>query len=100
MLDAQITHRASSNLAAFPPGWTFERSAAENGQVRYTCFVRIPPNVQDPEPIVRFTDRNSNLYYSYRGYTRRFGQSTEFIEAARQLDLWIRTGPKPDEPAT
>jgi hypothetical protein len=51
-------------------------------------------------PIVRFTDRNGNLYYSYLGYTRRFRQNADWTGAATQLDEWIRTGPKPDEPGT
>jgi hypothetical protein len=48
--------------------------------------------------IVRFADRNGNLYYSYLGYTRRFGQNTDWIAAATEIDKWIRTGPRPDEP--
>lgn len=99
-VDAQIAHRPNSSLGIFSPGWTFGRPAMVNGQVQYTCFARIPPGTHDATSIVRFTDRNGNLYYSYLGYTRRFGQSTEFIHAAAQLDQWIRTGPKPDEPAS
>jgi len=99
-VDAQIAHRTNSGLAFFPPGWSFGRPVTENGQVRWTCNARIPQNVHDAAPIVRFTDRNGNLFYSYRGYTRRFGQNTDFIGAATQLDEWIRTGPKPDEPAS
>jgi hypothetical protein len=98
-LDAQIAHRSNSGLGILPPGWTFMGPAVENGQVRYTCYARVPPQTHDAGSIVRFTDRNGNLYYSYRGYTRRFGQNTDFIDAANQLDQWIRTGPKPDEPA-
>jgi hypothetical protein len=66
--------------------------------VRYTCFAQVPPGVHAPAAIVRFTDRSGNFYYSYRGYTRRFGQNTEWMDAVRQLDLWIQTGPKADEP--
>jgi hypothetical protein len=99
-LDAQIVHRTDSNLGMFPPGRTFGRPVAENGQVRYTCPVHIPQHASAAAPIVRFTDRNGCLYYSYLGYARRFGQNTDWMDAARQLDLWIRTGPKPDEPAT
>ena len=98
-LDAQIAHHANSGIGILPPGWTFVGPAMENGQVRYTCYARVPPQTHDATAIVRFTDRNGNLYYSYRGYTRRFGQNTDFIDAANQLDQWIRTGPKPDEPA-
>jgi hypothetical protein len=99
-VDAQIVHRANSNLGIFPPGRSFTRAATANGQVQYTCFAHVPPGTHDATSIVRFTDRNGNLYYSYLGCTRRFGQNTDFIEAAAELDRWIRTGPKPDEPAS
>jgi hypothetical protein len=98
-VDAQIAHRANSGIGILPPGWTFGQPATVNGQAQYTCYARVPPQTHDATAIVRFTDRNGNLYYSYRGYTRRFRQNTEFIDAANQLDQWIRTGPKPDEPA-
>jgi hypothetical protein len=75
-LDAQIAHRTNTNLGTFSPGRSFENPVTENAQVRYMCFVRVPPNVQDATPTVRFTDRNGHRYYSYRGYARRFGQNT------------------------
>jgi hypothetical protein len=86
-------------MTIYPPGWTFGRPVTENGQVRWTCNARAP-QAPDAVPIVRFTDRNGNLYYSYHGYTRRFAQNTDFMRAAMQLDEWIRTGPKPDEPGS
>jgi hypothetical protein len=99
-LDAQIAYQANSGLGMLPPGWTFGSPVTENGQMRYTCYAHVPDQTHDATPIVRFTAGNGALYYSYRGYTRRFGQNTEFINAAMQLDMWIRTGPEPDEPAT
>jgi Skp family chaperone for outer membrane proteins len=99
-IDARIAHRANSGLGILSPGWSFGRPVTENSQVRYTCSAHVPQQVHDAAPIVRFTDRNGNLYYSYLGYTRRFGQNTDWIGAATQLDQWIRTGPKPDEPST
>ena len=82
-LDAQIAHRSNSGLGILPPSWTFMGPATKNGQVRYTCYARVPPQTHDATSIVRFTDRNDNLYYSYRGYTLRFGQNTEFVDAAK-----------------
>lgn len=99
-IEAQIAHHTNSSLGTIPPGWIFGRPITENGQVRYACSAHIPQQVTDATPIVRFTDRNGNLYYSYLGYTRRFSQNTDWIGAATQLDQWIRTGPKPDEPGT
>lgn len=99
-VDAQIAYQTNSGLGILPPGWVFGRPATENGQVRYTCSAHVPQQVNNSAPIVRFTDRNGNLYYSYLGYTRRFGQSTDWIDAAATLDQWIRIGPKPDQPNT
>jgi hypothetical protein len=48
------------------------------------------------KPIIKFVDWHGNLYYQYRGYTRRFPQSTDFGTAVARLDEFIRTGPKPD----
>jgi hypothetical protein len=47
-------------------------------------------------PIIRFVDWHGYRYYQYRHYTDRFGQNNDYLDAARQLDLWVRTGPKPD----
>jgi hypothetical protein len=45
---------------------------------------------------MRWVDWHGNRYYQYRHYTERFGQDTEWLEAAQKIDQWIRTGPKPD----
>ena len=45
---------------------------------------------------MRFVGWRGNLYYQYRHYTQRFGQNTEWGDAAQAIDQWIRTGPKPD----
>ena len=94
---AEIGHRTNSGLGTNSPGWAFERTVTENAEVRYTCFARVNPQVRDPAPIVRFADRNGNLYYSYLGYTRRFSQNTDWVTAAIEIDKWVRTGPRPDE---
>lgn len=99
-IDARIIHQTNSGLGILPTGWTFGRPSIENGQARYVCSAGVPHQVIKAVPIVRFTDRNDNLYYSYLGYTRRFGQNTDWTGAATQMDRWIRTGPKPDEPGT
>jgi hypothetical protein len=51
---------------------------------------------REAESIIRFTDWHGNLYFRYRGYTIRGKQNTTFLGAAQEIDLWIRTGPKPD----
>jgi hypothetical protein len=50
-------------------------------------------------PIIRFVDWRGNLYYQYNHYTERFPQNTDFPQAITTLDLWHRTGPKPDPDA-
>jgi len=30
-----------------------------------------------------------------RAHSQRFGQNADWMDAAKALDLWIRTGPKP-----
>jgi len=95
---AEIGYQTNSGIGTIPPGWAFERTVTENGEVRHICFARVNPQVNDPAPIVRFADRNGNLYYSYRGYTRRFSQNTDSITAATEIDKWIRTGPSCGRP--
>jgi hypothetical protein len=97
-LDARIAYRTNSGIGIAPAGWSFERQVRESGQVRYMCWAEVGEQLGDAEPIVRFADPTGNLYYSYLGYTRRFGQNADFSEAARQIDQWDRTGPRPDEP--
>ena len=46
-------------------------------------------------PIIRFVDWHGNRYYQYRGYTMRFGQQAEWIDAAIEIDKFIRTGRNP-----
>jgi hypothetical protein len=93
-VEARIAHRTGTIGIGRP----FERLVTENGLVRYRCLAAVSNQLTDPAPVVRFTDRNGNLYYSYRGFTRRFSRNTGFHEAAAEIDKWVRTGPKPDEP--
>lgn len=97
-LDARIAHRANGGISTLGAGWSFDRPDAQNGQVRYTCRAEVSGQLADPAPVVRFTDRNGTLYYSYLGFTRRFGQNTDFHQAAVEIDKWVRRGPEPDEP--
>lgn len=99
-LDARIAHRTNNSIGTLGTGWSFDRPVTENGQVRYTCNAQVGSQVRDPAPVVRFTDSYGNLYYSYLGFTRRFSQNADFHEAAVEIDKWVRTGPKSDEPAT
>jgi hypothetical protein len=97
-VDAQITHWSGSSLGTLPLGHAGLEPIAQDGRTRYDFPAAIPPHAQRPAVIVRFADRHGNLYYSYLHQTRRFPQNTDWLTAAAQIDQWIRTGPKPDEP--
>jgi len=96
-VDAQIVYHTNSGLGQFPPGWTFGPPSVENGQVRYTCYAGVSPEVHDAAPIVRFTDRNGHLYYSLHGHTQRFPHDADWVIAATEIDRWLRLGPSPDD---
>jgi hypothetical protein len=64
-------------------------------RVYYAFWAEAPYRAPDAAPIMRFVDWHGNRYYQYRHYTGRFGQNTDWADAARKLDEWIRTGPKP-----
>jgi hypothetical protein len=96
-VSAQIAHQTNSGIGILPTGHGGDPAKTENGQTVYRIWAAVPEQAFQAAPIVRFTDRHGNLYYAYRQQTQRFPQNTDFIAAARQIDLWIRTGPKPDE---
>jgi hypothetical protein len=63
--------------------------------VHYGFWAEAPETRPWPAPIIRWVDWHGSRYYQYRNYTERFGQNTDFLEAAMKIDEWIRTGPKP-----
>jgi hypothetical protein len=97
-VDVQIVHNSSGSLALRPAGHSGDPASTENGHVYYRFWAEIPEQLFQPSPIVRFVDRHGNLYYSLKGHTSRFPQSTDPSTAAVQIDKWIRTGPRPDGP--
>jgi hypothetical protein len=98
-INARMAGQSNSGLTIFGTGWSFKAPEFAEGLVRYCCPVSLNSQQSSATPVVRFTDANGWQYYWYRGNTRRFGQNTDFHEAAAEIDLWIRTGPNPDEPA-
>jgi len=50
---AEIGYRTNSGLGTISLGWTFERTVTENGEVRYTCFARVNPQVEPGPSSVR-----------------------------------------------
>ncbi len=99
-VEAQIVHNSSGSVALRPAGHSGDEPVIENGRTVIRMWAEIPAQLFEPYPIVRFTDRHDNRYYVYRQHTQRFPHNTDWPAAAVQLDQSIRTGPKPDEPAT
>jgi hypothetical protein len=62
----------------------------------YYSFWAEFPTVGIANPIMKFVDWHGNLFYQYRHYTQRFSQNTDFNQAWQAIDIWSRTGPKPD----
>jgi hypothetical protein len=65
----------------------------DDRRIYYTFWASLNPG---DAPIIRFVDWHGNRYYQYEHYTERFPQNTDWPEAIRALDRWMRTGPKPD----
>jgi len=97
-VDAQIVHNSNGNLALRPTGHRGDPPVTEHGRTVVRMWAEMPGQLFEPVPIIRFVDRHGNLYYSYRQRTQRFPENTDWIKAAAGLDLWNRTGPKPNDP--
>jgi hypothetical protein len=97
---AHIAHWTSGNLGVASIGHSGNGPVTRDSRVWYTFPARVPPAAQLPEVLVSFVDRHGNLYYSLKNHTMRVPQSTEPASAASQIDLWLRTGPRPDDPAS
>jgi hypothetical protein len=98
-VDAMIVFRSGGSLSLADPRWGWEPPVTENGQTLFRRWAEITNRMEDPAVIVRFADPHGNLYYAYGQQTWRFPQNTDWITAATEIDHWIRTGPKPDEPS-
>jgi hypothetical protein len=97
-VEVQIVHwTGGGNLGILPIGHAGDPAVTEHGRIWHRFWADIPDGLYRPVPIVRFTDRNGNLYYSFRHQTWRLSQTADFITAAQQIDQWVRMGPKPDE---
>jgi hypothetical protein len=96
----QLGGQAGSGISILPTGHSGSPPYLDNGSTvrEYPAQVNLEQPVQFA-PIISFVDRHGNLYFQYKGHTERFPQITQFIDAARIIQNWLDTGPKPDEPA-
>jgi len=93
-VDAALAGWVRSNFGSRPLGHSGDEPRVDKHRIYYGFWTHTP---QPGEyPIVRWVDWHGNRYYQYRHYTERSGQNTDFLQAAQTIDVWIRTGPKPD----
>jgi hypothetical protein len=95
-LDGRWVLTRSGNLSIVGFGFGADKPTVDENRTAYSFRANIPSTDPDAEPIIRFVDWHDNQYYQYRHYTERFGQNTDFTQAAIKIDEWIRTGPKAD----
>lgn len=95
-VDGSLVVQANSGLSIVSFGHSGDEPYIDEQRIYYTFWAAVPVTASRAAPIMRFVDWHGNLYYQYRHYTQRFGQNTDWGEAARVIDEWIRTGPKPD----
>lgn len=93
-VDGQLAGWRTSQMGATGFGHAGDEPWVDENRVHFGFWSHSPDRGE--YPIIRFVDWHGNRYYQYRHYTDRFGQNTDYLDAAQQLDSWIRTGPKPD----
>jgi hypothetical protein len=86
-----LAHKAGGGLTGF--GHAGNPPEVDDRRIYYTFWASVKPG---DTPVVRFVDWHGNRYYQYEHYTERFPAGTDWPDAIRALDQWIRTGPKPD----
>lgn len=95
-VDGRIVHQTNGGLGILPFGHSGDDPYIDGERIYYPFWAEVSDSLFNPHPIMKFVDWHGNLYYQYRHYTERFSHNTDFGEAAQAIDLWIRTGPKPD----
>jgi hypothetical protein len=91
-----LVFQANNGLGITGFGHGGDEPYIDEQRIYYSFWAAVPVPAPDATPLMRFVDWHGNLYYQYRNYTKRFPQNTDWSEAARVIDQWIRTGPKPD----
>ena len=95
-VDGNLAFQTNSGLGITGFGHAGDEPYIDEQRIHYAFWAAVPATTPNATPIMRFVACHGNLYYQYRHYTQRFPQNTDWSEAARVIDLWIRTGPKPD----
>jgi len=95
-VDGSLVVQSNNGLSIISFGHGGDDPYIDEQRIYYAFWAAVPVTATNAAPIMRFVDWHGNLYYQYRHYTQRFPQNTDWGEAARVIDEWIRTGPKPD----
>jgi len=95
-VEGRLVNQTNSSLGITGFGHAGNEPYIDEQRIYYAFWAVVPATAPKAAPIMRFVDWHGNLYYQYRHYTQRFSQNTDWSEAARVIDQWIRTGPKPD----
>jgi hypothetical protein len=75
--------QGNSGLAITPFGHSGDEPYIDEQRIYYGFWAEVPPKALRADPIMRFVDWHGNLYFQYRHYTQRFGQNTDWGEAAQ-----------------
>jgi hypothetical protein len=95
-IEGRLLYQANSGLGILPFGHADDEPYIDEQRIYFAFWAAVPATAPNATPIMRFVDWHGNPYYQYQHYTQRFPQNTGWDKAARALDEWIRTGPKPD----
>jgi hypothetical protein len=95
-VEGSLVVQTNSGLSILPFGHAGDEPYIDEQRIHYAFWAAVPVTAPRATPIMRFVDRHGTRYYQYKHYTQRFGQNISWEQAAPALDLWIRTGPKPD----
>jgi hypothetical protein len=88
-----ISHEGTGGAGLTGLGHAGNMPEVDDRRIYYTFWASLKPG---DAPAIRFVDWHGNRFYQYMHYTGRFSQSTDWPDAIRVLDQWMRTGPKPD----
>ena len=95
-VDGTWVRTTTDKLGTVGYGFARDKTTVDDSRTSYVFSARLSSGDREAEPIVRFIDWHGSLYYQFRHYTERFPQNTDFSEAARKIEEWMGTGPKPD----
>jgi hypothetical protein len=95
-VDGCLVFQTNSGLGTTSFGHGGDEPYIDEQRIYYAFWAAVPATAPNAVPLMRFVDWHGNLYYQYRHYTQRFSQNTDWVQASRVIDEWIRTGPKPE----